>query len=206
MLAGERSRSAAKLQAAGTALVTAVHVEVGRDVVEAVGVSGLDARVAEGEHRAAPEVEHALAVLVLGADAQGDEAGGRAVGAGAVLAQADDLGARAQGVADEDRAQEDEAAVEEVAAHALGRAGRLADRHVADEVRVDELLGAAGHGGREGRVERQEHPVADEGLVDGRVPGGERQARGVEDLADLEVLEVRTTHLDRLGAKHPVVS
>ena len=86
-----------------------------------------------------------------------------------VLLEGDDLGSRAQGVADEDRAQQHEAAVEEVAAHALGRTGGLPDRHVADQVGVRERLAAAGDLDAQLRVEREAQPVAEERLVQGGV-------------------------------------
>ena len=63
-----------------------------------------------------------------------------AVGTARVLLQRHDLGSRAQRVADEDRREQDQAAVEEVAEHPLGRPRRLADRDVADQVRVRERL------------------------------------------------------------------
>ena len=102
-----------------------------------------------------------------------------------------------QGVAAKDRAQQDEATVEEVAEHPLGRHGGLPDRDVADQVRMDRARPSRpGHPLAQGRVERQQQPVAGDRLVDRGVPPGQRQPGRVEDLAALEVLEVGATDGD----------
>ena len=61
---GTRSRNASRCQPAGTAAAHPIQVELLRDAVEAVGVARPRARVAQRDHRAAPEVEHRLPVLV----------------------------------------------------------------------------------------------------------------------------------------------
>ena len=51
------------------------RIELLGDVVEAVGVPGFRIRVAQRDHRAAPEVEHRLVVLVDGRDPERDQPG-----------------------------------------------------------------------------------------------------------------------------------
>ena len=56
-----------------------LRVELVGNLLEAVGVSGLCRRVPQGDHRAAPEVEHRLAALVLRSDPQGHQSARSAV-------------------------------------------------------------------------------------------------------------------------------
>ena len=93
------------------------------DLGEVVGVAGLDFGDAQRDHRAAPEVEHRLALLVGRANPHRNKTGRRRARSAAVLLEADDLSASTQSLADEHRARKHQAAVEEVATHALRRPG-----------------------------------------------------------------------------------
>ena len=95
-----------------------------------------------------------------------------------ILLERHDLGARAQRVADEHRALEHQPAVEEVAAHALGRPCGLADRDVADQVGVRQQPVAAGHEATQRLVQRQPQPVAGDRLVQSGMAGTRASAPG----------------------------
>ena len=158
-------------------------------------MAGAHVRVAQGQHRASPEVQHRLIVLIRRADPQHDEPGGRCALARPILLERHHLGARAQRVPQEHRALEHQPAVEEVAAHALGRPCGLADSDVADQVGVRQQPVAAGHEATQRLVQRQPQPVAGDRLVQSGMAGTERERWSVvEDLPDREILEPRPTH------------
>ena len=73
---GSPSRKAVRSQPAADG---ARVVDVGADGAQVVGVPGLGARVAQRQHRAAPEVEDGAVGLVDRRDAQGHQAGRRSV-------------------------------------------------------------------------------------------------------------------------------
>ena len=125
-----------------------------------------------------------------------------------VLLQRDDLRAGPQRVADVHLALEHEPAVEEVAQHALCRARRLADAHVADKVGMDKRRVPARHRGAQRSVERQPQPIATNGLVERGVALGDAKRRRLEALPALQVLEPRTAHRRRRAftRAHPAAS
>ena len=141
-------------------------------------------------------------MLVLDVNLQHGDSRGIATRLRTVLPARHDLGRGRQGVADEDRALQHQAAIEEIATDALRGRGGLADRHVADEVRVGEEarrlpVTAWQSGSESGRRSRSPK----ERSVKRSMAGRKGDGRGVvEDRADREVLEVRTVDRDGLAA------
>jgi hypothetical protein len=155
--------------------------------LEVGGVADLVARlaggrVAQGQHRAAGEVEHGTVVLVDGADPQEGEAGGPAALSRAVLAPCDDLGRGAQGVTEAHGTVKQQAAVEEVGDHPASRHGGLADRGVPNETGVRDRRPLAEHCLRQRAVEGESQAVPRDRLVQHCMTLGEREGgcRGEE--------------------------
>ncbi|MER2093303.1 MAG: hypothetical protein ABS918_11185, partial [Saccharopolyspora rectivirgula] len=85
------------------------------DGVEIFSLPRVDARVAQGKHGAAPEIQHQAVLLIGGRDPQRCQSGGP----GPVLAQRHHLGPSGQGVTQLGCSVECETSVEQVGHHAL---------------------------------------------------------------------------------------
>ncbi len=166
------------------------------DLVEVIVVTGVRVRVGQGQHRAAPEIQHRSQLLIHRTDPQDRQPGRTAPRPGPVLPQPDDLRGGGQRVGDRREPAEHETPVEQVGPHVLRRQRRLPDRDIPHQRGMSNRP-PPGHGASQAVVQGQPQPIAHDRLVHRRVPAAQRdRRRGVEHVPDRQVLEVRTLRRD----------